>query len=323
LSKIEVEIVNWEKFNTRRDIKATHWFRLENSFVDDPDFYHFTFEERFVWIMILSLASRKSKAKISINLQYAERCCGLSIDGVFSALEKLKECGCITHNVTQATRARDVDVTPTYANDTLQTNKQTIQTEQTGQTYSGKKSKKPKASPESLRSRAKLKEFWLERFSQRFGHPYAGADSAFFNTTLKKIHESLGDRKTAEAMRDYLAWNDPFIAKKGHPLHLLLQNLHSLEAQKHRPEKTMSIVAKGRATEKVLTESEQRLEEMKAYARRDNPGFLQEPELVDSRASEPNGRILPLDATRRIPETRGELHGAELETDAEASDDSA
>ncbi len=120
----------------------------------------------------------------------------------------------------------------------------------------------------SREERGRLKGHWLELYRWRFGHEYEGADSARFNRVLKDLHEMLGAAKAAQMMRFYVQWNDPWIAKKGHPLDLLISNLHALQASVHRPEAMMKSVAQGRAAERVLTEREQREREVDGYLSR-------------------------------------------------------
>lgn len=54
-----IEIKNWDKFNPRKDVKKPTWFRLENDWESDPDFYDYTAEQKLLWIHLLSSASRE------------------------------------------------------------------------------------------------------------------------------------------------------------------------------------------------------------------------------------------------------------------------
>jgi hypothetical protein len=134
-----------------------------------------------------------------------------------------------------------------------------------------KRKSKPKDSA-AVEQRRRVKEFWIESYQNRFGHSYQGTESMFFNTQVKRICDALGAEKAKEKITQYLAWNDPAVTRKGHPIHWLLANLQALEAALHRPEATMKIIAQGRAIERVLTEPEQRLAEMKAYANSNTTG---------------------------------------------------
>lgn len=170
---------------------------------------------------------------------------------------------------------------------------------------SGTKSAKREAEPpEALRARAELKGFWLKLYFDTFGHEYVGADSAFFNATVKKIHQGLGPDKARDAMAGFVAWNgDPFVTKKGHPLHLLLPNIQAVEAYAIRPRDVMSRVAHGRAEEKVLTEREQGLAIMRRT--RDEQQLRDRPKLSGSAREKPLGEI--------SDQSFGELFGPGIE----------
>lgn len=111
---VTLTINNWDKYNSRKDVKQTIWFRLENTLLDDPDFYHFSAEEIVTWIYILSLASKKFSPTVSIRYDRAKAINRLSRSVIDSTILKLQEL-----------RIVHVDDTCAYADDTLQTNKQT------------------------------------------------------------------------------------------------------------------------------------------------------------------------------------------------------
>lgn len=64
---MQVEIVNWEKFNPRKDLKSSSWFRLENNFCTHPDFFDLTNDQKMVWIYLLCEASRKQSNVVTCN----------------------------------------------------------------------------------------------------------------------------------------------------------------------------------------------------------------------------------------------------------------
>lgn len=69
---MKLTVVNWEKFNPRKDLKRPSWFRFENEFFVDPDFFDLDNGSKLVWIYLLCEASRRNReGKIDINVGLA------------------------------------------------------------------------------------------------------------------------------------------------------------------------------------------------------------------------------------------------------------
>jgi hypothetical protein len=177
-----------------------------------------------------------------------------------------------------------------------------------------RKAKKPKASPEALSARERLKEYWIKIYQAAFKHEYVGTDSAFFNTQIKRLHERFGAEKAAELMKLYIAFQDPFIVRKGHPLELLLPNVISIEAHRHREGELFASVARGNARQKVLTEAEQRLEEMKIHGERSRSKHA-----IGSGDSQSSCLTFSERTEDGISSEFSEPHGIHAAVDAEAS----
>lgn len=105
---MRVEILNWDRFQPRKDVKAPSWFRLSHSLFEDHEFYDFTHTEIVAWIYILSLASKKSSATVAINQQHVERVGRLKWKEFHVALEKLQFIQCILVEYTDTSRERNV-----------------------------------------------------------------------------------------------------------------------------------------------------------------------------------------------------------------------
>lgn len=128
-----IEIIKWDKYNPRKDLKATSWVRLQNSLFGDPEFIEFNHSELLFWIYLLSVASQKQVGSIHFKQRHAEEVGRFSKQDIHSAIKKLVEMNCIKVSgatpvkATETTlHARDVDVTQTLhardADDTLRTN---------------------------------------------------------------------------------------------------------------------------------------------------------------------------------------------------------
>jgi len=126
---VRIEILNWDRFNIRKDVKATSWLRFQNNFCIDPDFWNFNPEERMVWIYILCESSQRYKQEISIEIEQISAIMRLNIKNVRSGIEKLVQLGAIK----DISRPCNVAV-PSESNLASATNRRNKQNKQTEQT---------------------------------------------------------------------------------------------------------------------------------------------------------------------------------------------
>ncbi len=111
---VAIEILNWDDFNYRKDVKAATWFRLSHGLLmGHPEFYDFSHSELVAWIYILSLASSRSKSTFLLNFELARMHIKLDRKTILSAIEKLVRNQCIRVHVTPTLRERDAHVTQT------------------------------------------------------------------------------------------------------------------------------------------------------------------------------------------------------------------
>ena len=62
---VEIEILNWEKYNPRTDRAKHSWFRLQNDIATEPKFHGLNAAQKFIAICLFAEASKGSgKAKI-------------------------------------------------------------------------------------------------------------------------------------------------------------------------------------------------------------------------------------------------------------------
>lgn len=119
---LEVEIINWEKYNPRKDIKHPRWFAFDNRMLESAQFFHFTADELKAWVYLLSQASQKSNSKIELFFEHAERVCGIKRKSFEAALEKLEKIQ-VVHVSVRDPYASVQNPTATLHYTTLQTNK--------------------------------------------------------------------------------------------------------------------------------------------------------------------------------------------------------
>lgn len=82
-----IQILNWKKFNDAKpSVKATSWFRMENEWLEHPDFVGIGADQCLLWSYLLGKASPKLKqrgviyisiehARYTSKMQTAERVC--------------------------------------------------------------------------------------------------------------------------------------------------------------------------------------------------------------------------------------------------------
>lgn len=128
--KVTITIVNWDKFNPRKDIKNPSWFAFSNRMIEDADFFDLEHGEFKAWIYCLSRASQKSSGEVDIDFRHAEKICNLNrkdFDGMF---KKLKNQICVQDNESHVRQAYASVRTAVHDRH----NKQTEQTNITKQT---------------------------------------------------------------------------------------------------------------------------------------------------------------------------------------------
>lgn len=148
---ITITVVNWDKFNPRKDLKATSWFRMQNSIFEDPDFFDFSHAEFSALFYILCQCSKKQCGTIRVNYAHANRIGRLDTAELKSAIDKLVKIQFV--QITNEVRHADVTST-SHARNT--TNERTDETD--GRTDTGIK-KPPTLSKEILGSCCKT---WIE-----------------------------------------------------------------------------------------------------------------------------------------------------------------
>jgi hypothetical protein len=87
LEVIEVEIINWDKYNPKRDQSSYSWLRLNNDFFYSSDLFDLTCEQKMVWVSLLCLASKANKGRIEVNAQFIAHHLRIKVNSVRQAIE--------------------------------------------------------------------------------------------------------------------------------------------------------------------------------------------------------------------------------------------
>lgn len=86
-----MEIINFEKFNPRTDRKKHSWFRLENDFINDEKLFRLDPLEKFVWIALLALRSKKLDQVFELDVEYLADQLKVKKTVISSTIQKLEQ----------------------------------------------------------------------------------------------------------------------------------------------------------------------------------------------------------------------------------------
>ena len=87
---LTIEILEWERYNPKRDQKSYTWLRLDNGIVYDPELFGLDADQKFCWIAMLCQASKKNDKTITINLSQISDATKVSIVKISKLLEFLQ-----------------------------------------------------------------------------------------------------------------------------------------------------------------------------------------------------------------------------------------
>lgn len=131
-----LEVVNWASYNPRTDSKKPSWFRLENNIATGPAFFGLDCEQKWLWIIILSLVSQKNGEPIVWNSNYIEAISGIKSKTQDSALEIFEQFSRLRVTRTVTSRNSHEDVRDSHATNE-RTNVRTNETNETNETNTG------------------------------------------------------------------------------------------------------------------------------------------------------------------------------------------
>lgn len=98
---IEITVLNWEKYNPRKDVQHSSWLRFQHDLFDNHEFYDFSHAELCFWIYVLCLSSKKNSCVVALNLNHAKTIGRFTKSVIESAIQKLEVISAIS-------RTRDV-----------------------------------------------------------------------------------------------------------------------------------------------------------------------------------------------------------------------
>lgn len=91
-----IDIVNWSKYNPKRDQVSYSWFRMNNDFFLSADLFGLTSDQKLVWVVLLCLASKSNSSTFEVNPDFIAHHLSIKKSVVVQALELLCERGLAT-----------------------------------------------------------------------------------------------------------------------------------------------------------------------------------------------------------------------------------
>jgi hypothetical protein len=92
---VQVEIVNWTKYNPRSDRGKHSWFRLENDIAIEPKFEGLSASQKFVMICVFAEVSKNKGRPTWIRLSMLRRLTDVKFPQILSALRVLEKNGVV------------------------------------------------------------------------------------------------------------------------------------------------------------------------------------------------------------------------------------
>lgn len=231
----EINILNWDKFCPRKDLKATSWLRLQNTLFEDPSFYDFDHSEICFWIYLLSQASKKQAGLIRLSVPHAERVGRFKKTIIESSIEKLKLLQCVQITIT----ARDADDTRTSRQRVADVTLRNVTNERTNETkrYADDTSRDADVTNGKLSDGLKVEpaptaavwEAYRESYRDRYGED--PVRNVTVNSQIKQFVARVPASEAPDVARFYLGHNDSFYVKKMHPTGMLLQDAEKLRTE--------------------------------------------------------------------------------------------
>ena len=237
---IEIEILNWEKYNPRGDTRRPSWFRFENSLIDDPQFFRWSAEEFKALVYILSMASRKNSGRVLLFFDHANDVCGVSELTLRQVIQKMvfKQTLAVLNDSRADTARVSVQEPHASVQEPHATNERTGRdgTGRTGRYRARRNPPEPAGTLPALPRVAEesgtgvaVWEAYRDEYQNRYGaNPVRNAS---VNAKLSQFAKRLPAEEAPEVARFYVRHPDAFYVKQLHPVGLLLKDAEALRTQ--------------------------------------------------------------------------------------------
>lgn len=250
---MHIKILNWKRFNPRDDVKNPSWFRLNNNFLTDHEFFELTSDQKMVWLALLAEASTKQSDIIYISpplIAALTRCTVEVVKETFAYLVAKSTIEVIAEaDVTEALRARDEHVRKRTSTGQDRTDR----TEQTGQesteghssnappepeppqdalvvlSLDQPKPKKARAAPGEKTASSQVWSAYVAAYERRYGH--APPSNAKGYALSSQLVARLGADDAIRVVAFYLTHNGAYYVRGVHPLGACLKDAEGLHTQ--------------------------------------------------------------------------------------------
>lgn len=91
MKQVEVEIVNWEKYQTRKDLKSMNFFRVQANIFSDSKFIQLKPTTKLSWFYLLSMCAQHNSKLIRCYTQVASKLAGVKPKLFLDALFELEQ----------------------------------------------------------------------------------------------------------------------------------------------------------------------------------------------------------------------------------------
>lgn len=252
---IKIKVLDWEKFNPRKDIKSSSWFRLENNFFTNPKFFKLSHEQKLVWLFILCQASQKQSHEILICPDLTSALVRIDAEEVAYTILRLAE----LNQIEILEDSRDADVTHPYVRKKLATRSGYLRTD--GRTDGTNETRRtdelscseqkspphpvqindPKPKPKKAAAPTEGSEVW-SAYSTAYQDRYKvePVRNAKTNKNCSDLVNRLGKDVAVKVVRFYLTHGHSYYLQKTHAIGLCLQDAESLHTQMLRDSRVTS-----------------------------------------------------------------------------------
>lgn len=122
---MNIEIVNWDKYNPRKDIKKPSWFAFNNNFFSDPKIMCLNKESKLLFIYLLCQASTSNASKFELSLLHLRKIGAFRTSFARKTIQKLYDLGMIKVSGIDANIENNCDFSQKSVHKRNATNKQT------------------------------------------------------------------------------------------------------------------------------------------------------------------------------------------------------
>ena len=218
---IEVEIVNWEKHQPRKDIKHPTWFALSNRILEDAKLFGLTDAEWKALLYLFCQASQQNKSKAVLSLAHAQRICEISAITIRTMLDKLTYAGVTSTYAIRTDTSRDTTLQDTTIHNTTNiTEQDTTRQVRTRQARS--------ATTANSALNSEIWKAYSDAYFLRYGTE--PVRNAAVNGKINQIGKRLG-QEAPDVVRFFVSHNNAFYVRGGHKIGLCLADAEPLRTQ--------------------------------------------------------------------------------------------